>query len=104
MVINGKEVDFKISNKRHAANYSAALKEMEVAEKKIRNTDRTDLIAVLDAVINMFRDFFITATGVDVLEDCEDADEAKTVYIEFLTAIKEQQNKFVAPFSLERIK
>lgn len=104
MIINGKEVDFKISNKRHAKKYNEALKEMETTEKRIKKTNQTDLIVVLDAVINMFRNFFITATGVDVLEDCEDADEAKTVYIEFLTAIKEQQNKFVAPFSLERIK
>lgn len=104
MVINGKEIDFKISNKRHAAKYYDALKEMEAAETRIRKVDQKDLIAVLDAVINMFRDFFITATGVDVLEDCEDADEAKEVYFDFLSVIKEQQDKFVAPFSLARIK
>ncbi len=104
MIINGKEVDFKISNKRHAAKYNEALKEMGTAEERIKNIDQTDLVAVLDAVINMFRNFFITATGTDVLEDCDDTDEAKTAYIEFLSAIKEQQNKFVAQFSLERIK
>ena len=104
MVINGKEVDFKISNKRHAEKYYEALKEMEVAETRISKADQKNLITVLDAAINMFRDFFITATGVDVLEDCEDADEAKEVYFDFLSAIKEQQDKFVAPFSLERIK
>ena len=80
MQINGKEIRFSISNKNHAANF----------EK--------------DALIRMFRKFFLTATGEDVLKDCEDAQEAKEAYDEFLSAVREQKEHFLSPYSLERIK
>lgn len=52
----------------------------------------------------MFRKFFLTATGEDVLKDCEDAQEAKEAYDEFLSAVREQKEHFLSPYSLERIK
>lgn len=104
MVIQGKEIDFKIFNKRHAKNFDDALKEMGEAEKKIKSMDQTDLVGMLDALIAMFRRFFITATGVDVLEACEDAAEAKAAYLEFLDAVKEQKAAFMGPFDPRRIK
>ena len=55
-------------------------------------------------LIRMFRKFFLTATGEDVLKDCEDAQEAKEAYDEFLSAVREQKEHFLSPYSLERIK
>ena len=36
MVINGKELNFKISNLKDAGNMELALKEMEKTEKEVR--------------------------------------------------------------------
>lgn len=102
--INGKEIQFSISNKTHAKRFEAALHEMEECEKRISKLDQSDLCGVIDAVISMFRDFFLTATGADIIGDCEDMEEAKEFYFEFLSAVNKQKKAFLKPFSLERIK
>ena len=100
MQINGKEIRFSISNKNHAANFEKAIR----AKERIRKMSQGKLGDVLDALIRMFRKFFLTATGEDVLKDCEDAQEAKEAYDEFLSAVREQKEHFLSPYSLERIK
>ena len=106
MVVKGKEINFKISNKNHARNFEEALKGMEKAEKEIKSktVDTTKMSVVVDYVIEMFRDFFVKAPGEDVLADCEDMDEAKEAYYEFLAGIKKQKEAFLQPFSLDRVK
>lgn len=104
MVICGKEVNFKISNKKHAARLGNALKTLEKGEEKVRSMDTKDLFEILDVFIGIFRKFFIDATGVDVLENCEDAEEAKEAYLQFITDVNEQKKKFLSPYSLDRIK
>lgn len=104
MQINGKEIRFSISNKNHAANFEKAIRAMEKDEERIRKMSQGKLGDVLDALIRMFRKLFLTATGEDVLKDCEDAQEAKEAYDEFLSAVREQKEHFLSPYSLERIK
>lgn len=104
MIINGKEVDFNIYNVCHAKKYETALQQLGVEEKKIKSIDNGNLSEVIERLIKMFRNFFVTATGVDVLEGCEDAVSAKQAYIEFLSEIEKQKKMFAEPFSLERIK
>ena len=106
MVVKGKEINFKISNKNHARNFEEALKGMEKAEKEIKSktADTTKMSVVVDYVIEMFRDFFVKATWEDVLADCEDMDEAKEAYYEFLAGIEKQKEAFLQPFSLDRVK
>lgn len=104
MDINGKKINFVISKKSNAKKFEQALKEMEKREASIRNNEHPELSDLLDEVLDMFKQFFIEATGVDVVGDCDDATEVKEMYEEFLGAVKKQSNAFTRPFSLDRIK
>lgn len=105
MKINGVEIDFKVSNISHARNFQKAVNDMGKAEKNISQMkDKGSLEAVLSALKDMFVQFFITATGVDVVGTCEDIEEMENMYNDFLEEIKKQKEKVLSPFSLDRIK
>lgn len=104
MVINGKEIKFSISSRRDAANFELALKGMEKKEKKIKEMKNTSLTEMWDAVTEMFRDFFKTATGINVIGECDDVNEMREMYMLFLTEVGNQKQAFLAPFSAGRIK
>lgn len=104
MIINGKEIGFKISNVKHATNVNLALEELGETESVIRSMDKKNLVAVLNAMISMFQRFFVTATGEDVLADCEDLQEARDAYEQFFAEIEKQKKLVLAPYSINRIK
>ena len=104
MVINGKTIDFKISRKSDAANFQKALNNMAVAEKNIQEMNRDDLGEVLEELCKMMTDFFKTATGIDVVDGCEDVEEIKEMYFDFLTEVEKQKKCFNFAFSPKRIK
>lgn len=103
MLINGKEVNFKISNLKHATAMKQALEEMGKTEEEIKAMNSKDLVSVLTAMISMFRQFFITATGEDILQDCDDMQDARDAYELFLREISKQKKSVLAPYSVERI-
>ena len=90
MHIYGKEIDFKISRLKDAENFEAALQEMNVKEKEISQY-KGPMTGLIERGIGMFRGFFAKATGVDVLEGCDDFNEAKKAYFAFLEEIKIQK-------------
>lgn len=92
MLVYGKEVDFKISRLKNAGDFELALNEMSEKEEEIKGY-KGPMRGLIEKCINMFRDFFKKATGVDVLEECEDLDEAKKAYFEFLDEIKKQKEE-----------
>lgn len=103
MTIYGKEVDFKISRLKCATAMEAALKEMDETEQKAKKLGKESLTKVIGHIISMFRQFFITATGVDVLADCDDMEEAQAAYFQFLEDIKGQKATLMAPYSPDSI-
>ena len=107
MQIRGIEVDFRITKLKDAAAMDAALKKMACAEEKL-NTDaksgRADVIKTFERYIRMMRDFFLDATGVDVLDGCEDVEEARDAYYSFLGEIKRQKDAALAPYSEDRLR
>lgn len=104
MQIYGKDIDFKLSSLKDSSALELALKNMKKNEDKIRGMKaETPMSEALMALLMVFRDFFKDATGEDVLEECQDVEEAKQVYIEFMKMINEQKKKILA-FSLDDIK
>ena len=75
MQIRGREVDFKIGRLKDAEALEKALDNMGVNEKKINRKGK--LSEILMAEIQLFRSFIVEATGEDVLDGCEDFEEAK---------------------------
>ena len=55
MLINGKELDFKISNLKDAGNMELALKEMEKKEKEIREGKDLSISSVMQTIQNSYR-------------------------------------------------
>lgn len=96
MEINGKKIKFKITKKKNAANFEKAVNEMAEKEKQIREMNETSLGEVLDSLKNMFRDFFVTATGEDVIDDCDDVEEMEEMYNEFLEEVMSQKEKLLS--------
>lgn len=101
MQIRGKEVDFRVSRLKDAAALEQAIDNMGKKEEEIRK-EKT-LTAVISKTNEMFRQFFIDATGTDVLVDCEDLQESKETYTEFLRGVGEQK-KSILDFSVSDIK
>lgn len=91
MIINGNELKFSILKKSDAANFEKAIREMEKKEPEIKKIDEKDLPSVLDAMTDLFRGFFVTATGVDVIGECDDVAEMTKMYDEFLKEVAKQQ-------------
>lgn len=105
MKINGIEVDFKISRLKDAAAFELALSEMgETEMKHKKEVGKVPLTEVLTKMIQMFRCFFVTATEVDVLADCDDLSTAKQTYLDFLNEIQAQKTELLNCFSPDRIK
>ena len=101
MQIRGREVDFKITRLKDAAAMEKALDHMAESEKKINRKGK--LTEVMSATIEMFRNFVKESTGEDVLEDCDDVEEAKNVYIEMLCEVSKQKEEALG-FSMDKIK
>ena len=101
MQIRGREVDFRITRLKDAATMEKALDHMVESEKKINRKGK--LTEVMSGTIEMFRNFVKEVTGEDVLEDCDDVEEAKSVYIEMLCEIAKQKEEALG-FSMDKIK
>ena len=101
MQIRGREVDFKIGRLKDAAAFEKALDKMSKTEKEVNK--KGTLSEIIAAEIEMFRDFVKESTGEDVLEDCDDLEEAKGAYIDMLLGIKKQKERLLG-FSMDEIK
>lgn len=101
MQIRGREVDFKIGRLRDAEALEKALDNLGVNEKKINRKGK--LSEILTAEIQLFRSFIAEATGEDILEGCEDFEEAKGAYMDMIQGVAEQKKELLG-FSLEDIK
>lgn len=91
MQIRGMEVDFKISRLRDAENFEQALKDMERSENGLKDNKDMRLSELMERGIRFLADFFLKATGCDVLHGCEDFEEAKETYLQFLEEVKRQK-------------
>lgn len=101
MQIRGREVDFRITRLKDAAAMEKALDHMAESEKKINRKGK--LTEIMSATIEMFRNFVKEATGEDVLEDCDDVEEAKNAYTEMLCEVSKQKEEALG-FSMDKIK
>lgn len=104
MQINNMEVDFRISRLKDAAAFEKALDNMAVAEKKVSAKKGRKLSEVIQDTVNVFRDFFMEATGADVLADCGDLEVAKSCYLQFLEDIQAQKAAILKPFDPDSIR
>lgn len=104
MIINEKEIDFRISRKKDVENFERALQGMKKKEEEIKAMGKERLGDVIGGLEEMFRDFFKTATGIDVVGDCDDTSEMMDMYHTFLKEIEKQKGTVDSLFSPLRIR
>ena len=107
MKINHVEFDFRISKLEHAGKLELALQNLEKAEKSInakKEKKGTMITSIVRDTLEMFRAFFMTVAGVDVVGDCDDLQEVTEMYYTFLDEIKDQKKTLIVPYSPDRIK
>lgn len=92
MVIRGKEVDFRITRLKDAARYEAARAELEGNKEGFTGNPGEPVTDTIGRAIGVFRRFMLTATGEDILADCDDLEEAKAAFIEFCQGVAAQKN------------
>ena len=107
MKINNVEFDFRIAMLVHAAKLVMAMKDMEKQEKSLNaklEKKGTMLAEIVRDRLELFRTFFKTISGVDVVGDCDDLNEVTEMYYVFLDEIQEQKKTLIMPYSPDRIK
>lgn len=96
MIINGRELDFKTSRLKDVANYQQALETFEKKGKALEKKKGMSVIEIIKYQIDACKAFFVEATGVDVLEECDDLEEATDTYYVFLEAVRKQNQDIVS--------
>lgn len=107
MKLNNVEFDFRIAKLEHAAKLEMAMKDMDKQEKSINSKLEKKGTIVSEIVrdrLELFRTFFKSISGVDVVGDCDDLSEVTEMYYVFLDEIQEQKNTLIVPYSPDRIK
>lgn len=97
MNVNGHEVDFKITRVQDSRQYQKALQIMDAAEKDLVKRYPMNQPALTfptaefyEAYIRIISDFFVNCLGSNVLEGCDDIEEAQRVYLDFVAHVKRQ--------------
>lgn len=106
MKVNNVEFEFNISSLKQAGALELALDYMGEREKKLNKkkaNSKSRLTEVLSDTLDMFRQFFVEATGVDILQECDDVREATGIYYKFLDEVKKQKETITEPYSTDRI-
>lgn len=106
MKINNVEFDFRVTNLKHASALKTALENMQKSEHETRKKIKadTDVSEAFGAMIDVFRQFFIDATGEDVLTGCDDFMDARKAYEDFLGEIQKQKTAAFADYDIGSIK
>lgn len=106
MKVNNVKFEFNISSLKQAGALELALDHMDEREKKINKKKadhKSKLTEILSDTLDMFKQFFIEATGADILQECEDVREATGIYYRFLDEVKKQKDTITEPYSTDRI-
>lgn len=99
------EFEFDIFDLDHSEAYEKAIKELSSSEAAITAANSSDKMSEMNrALIDMFRAFFKTATGVDVLANCRNSNTASEAYYDFTSAVGNQKAYVVQKYAPKRVK
>lgn len=96
--INNREVEFDIMDINDARNYNNALDVLQVAQEKISKMQDGDF-AIIETMLQAFKDFIYEATGVDALYDVTNVETAIDMYKDFVEQVSVQAERLKAKMS-----
>lgn len=101
----GPEFDFDIFDVNHSEAFEKAVDQLSWSEKKIQDASKTKKMSDMNKVlIDMFKTFFISATGTDVIGDCTNSMKAQNAYYEFCDLVGEAKLDIVTKYSAKRVR
>jgi len=105
MKINGVEFEFDIFDIDHSESFEKAVDQLSWSEKKLQDASKTKKMSDMNrAMLDMFKQFFITATGTDVLADCKNSMTAQNAYYEFCGIVGEAKLEITTKYSPKRVR
>lgn len=105
MKINGVEFEFDIHDIDQSEAFENALEQLGKSEDTIKAASAGNKMSEVNrAFIAMFKDFFVTATGVDVIGNCRNSVAASEAYYAFIEAIGAEKGKLTAKYSGNRVR
>lgn len=91
MTINGIEFEFDITDEKDNENYWSALANYDAKLPDLKKKEGPDIIRT---GLQMVRDFFYDAVGIDVIANVTSLKKAFEHYNEFISAVGEQTKEF----------
>lgn len=105
MKINSVEFEFDIFDVDHSEAFEKAVDQLSWSEKKIQDASKSKKMSEINkALLEMFKKFFISATGVDVLADCKNSMTAQNAYYEFCELVGDAKLQIVTKYSPKRVR
>ncbi len=105
MKINGVEFEFDIHDVDQSEAFEKALDDLSKSEETIKAaTAGNKMSAVNRAFIDMFKAFFVTATGVNVLKDCKNSIVATDAYSVFCEEIGKAKGQLLSKYDTKRVR
>lgn len=103
--VSGIEFEFDIYDVEQSENFEKAIEQLSESEEEIKKgVANQKMSEVNKAFIKMFRQFFITATGVDVLADCKNTTVAEQAYLDFLDAVGKMKGNLFQKYDTARVR
>jgi len=105
MKINEVDFEFDIFDIDQSEAYEKAIENFDLEEKALIEAKATEKMSAMNRfMISMFRTFFKTATGVDVLATCKNSNAASEAYYDFITAVGKQKSYVVEKYDPKRVR
>jgi len=105
MKINQVEFEFDIHDVDQAEAFEKAVEDLSKSEDKIKAvTAGNKMSEVNRAFIAMFKEFFITATGVDVIGSCKNSVTASDAYYAFCEEIGKAKGQLLSKYDVKRVR
>ena len=102
--INAK-FEFDIFDLDQSEAFEKAVDQLSDSEKKVQTAAKSNKMSEVNrAMLEMFRTFFVTATGIDVLSTCKNARIAQDAYTEFCEQVGEAKMQIVTKYSAKRVR
>jgi len=97
--------EFDIFDLDQSEAFEKAVDQLSWSEKKLQDAAKTKKMSDMNrAMLDMFKQFFITATGVDVIGDCKNSMLAQNAYYEFCEQVGEAKLQIVTKYSAKRVR
>jgi len=105
MKINEVGFEFDIFDVDQSEAYEKAIENLSLEEASISAAKASKKMSEMNrAMISMFRTFFKTATGIDVLATCKNSNAASEAYYDFIAMVGKQKAYVVEKYDAKRVR